>query len=61
MGIHHMDIMGDWSNKKLGIKPYGIAIYIYMHIYIYTTYVYIYIGQRLGVPRKAIEVHCVPV
>jgi hypothetical protein len=25
------------------------------------TYLYMYIGQRLGVPRKAIEVHCVPV
>ena len=51
MGIHHMDIMGDWSNKKLGIKPYGIAIYIYAHIYIYTTYVYIYRAEAGGSPE----------
>ena len=50
MGIHHMDIMGDWSNKKLDIKPYGIAIHtyiyiciIYIYIYIYTQHMYIYI------------------
>jgi len=24
-------------------------------------YIHIYIGQRLGVPQKAVEVHCVPV
>ena len=32
----------------------GTTIYGNPHIYIYT-------GQRLGVPRKAIEVHCGPV
>ena len=55
MGIHHMDIMGDWSNKKLGIKPYGIAIYIYIyaHIYIHNIciYIYIYRAEAGGSPE----------
>ena len=30
-------------------------------LHMYTVCIYIYIEQRLTVPRKAIEVHCVPV